>query len=100
MRQVQNRLFGQPMGDLDINLTAVTYYGMYPTLFRRKSRLRKNYGFGPRTDDRMLLQSAILNKSLKKTLTQRTINAIWMLLLLQLASICSDSRPEVRDIHI
>ena len=66
---------------------------MYPTLFRRKEQTWKRLRVGPRTDDdiyqRILSRSAIYHRN---DLNQRTMNASWALLLLRLASICSDSQ--------
>ena len=64
------------MIDLNTSLTIIINYRMYPTLFRRKEQTWKR-------SIRDIIETA---------LTQRKMNALWMLLLLQLASICSDSR--------
>ena len=66
----------------------------YIKLYSDEKADLKKVGVGPRTDDDIPKNASSIRdieQSSKKTLTQRTMNALWMLLLLQLANICSDS---------
>ena len=68
---------------------------MYPTLFRQKSRLRKDCGLVHEWGDD-IPNNASSTRDIEQIIRKILIQKQWMLLLLHTASIYSDSWLEVK----
>ncbi|CAJ0749553.1 9943_t:CDS:2 [Entrophospora sp. SA101] len=102
LKQCINTLgaFGLQMDDLNISLTAITLlWNVSDFIQTKRSEMVKAQGdqhdcfwkIG-NEDIEQIIENAIHGE-----LSNNTMNALWMLLLLQLAKICSDVRFEVRN---
>ncbi|CAG8740188.1 7278_t:CDS:1, partial [Ambispora leptoticha] len=89
--------FGLQMDDLNISLTAVgLLWNVSDFIQTKRAELEKNNSQASKHEDTPNIDEEI-DQMIGSTLTVRTTNALWLLLLLQLSKICSDPRPEVRN---
>ena len=67
------------MIDLNTSLTIIIYYGMYPTLFRRKEQTWKRLRVGLRTDDNIPKNASSIRdveQTIEGDLNPRRMNAL------------------------
>ncbi|CAG8580348.1 13705_t:CDS:2, partial [Acaulospora colombiana] len=102
LKQCINTLgaFGLQMDDLNISLTAIgLLWNVSDFIQIKRAELEKNSGMKYERSE--VVKDVKIEQEIETIvqgeLTPHTMNALWMLLLLQLSKICSDTRPEVRN---
>ncbi|CAG8510749.1 17383_t:CDS:10, partial [Dentiscutata heterogama] len=103
LKQCINTLgaYGLQMDDLNISLSAIGLLWNVSDFIQTKradlEKTQENHG----KDVNAITKNAVIEQEIERIikgdLTSHTMNALWMLLLIQLSRICSDSRPEVRN---
>ncbi|RHZ78300.1 hypothetical protein Glove_166g199 [Diversispora epigaea] len=102
LKQCINTLgaFGLQIDDLNISLTALgLLWNVSDHIQTKRSELEKN--FGTNYEKSEIIKDMIIEQEIERAiqgeLSPQTMNALWMLILLQLSKICSDVRPQVRN---
>ncbi|CAG8443203.1 6201_t:CDS:10 [Funneliformis caledonium] len=101
LKQCINTLgaFGLQMDDLNISLTAIGLLWNVSDFIQ--TELEKNFKTfveeGPENIKEDITVEQEIDQIIQSDLKPQAMNALWMLLLLQLSKICSDTRPEVRN---
>ncbi|CAB4394110.1 unnamed protein product [Rhizophagus irregularis] len=104
LKQCINTLsaFGLQMDDLNISLTAIgLLWNVSDFIQTKRAELEKdakeNVEEEPTETKKDITVEQEIDQLIQGKLKAQTMNALWMLLLLQLSKICSDTRPEVRN---
>ncbi|CAG8503304.1 19215_t:CDS:10 [Racocetra persica] len=106
LKQCINTLgaYGLQMDDLNISLSAIGLLWNVSDFIQTKRADLENASKKHNEDDEdvnAITKNAVIEQEIERIikgdLTSHTMNALWMLLLIQLSRICSDSRPEVRN---
>ncbi|GES88442.1 hypothetical protein RCL_jg5346.t1 [Rhizophagus clarus] len=104
LKQCINTLsaFGLQMDDLNISLTAIgLLWNVSDFIQTKRAELEKdvkeNDEEKPTETKKDITVEQEIDQLIQGELKVQTMNALWMLLLLQLSKICSDTRPEVRN---
>ncbi|CAI2181355.1 20085_t:CDS:10 [Funneliformis geosporum] len=101
LKQCINTLgaFGLQMDDLNISLTAIGLLWNVSDFIQ--TELEKNFKTfvdeRPENIEKDITVEQEIDQIIQSDLKPQAMNALWMLLLLQLSKICSDIRPEVRN---
>lgn len=103
LKQCINTLgaYGLQMDDLNISLSAIgLLWNVSDFIQTKRADLEKTHENHDK-DVIVITKNAVIEQEIERIikgdLTSHTMNALWMLLLIQLSRICSDSRPEVRN---
>ncbi|CAG8467852.1 8909_t:CDS:10 [Cetraspora pellucida] len=103
LKQCINTLgaYGLQMDDLNISLSAIGLLWNVSDFIQTKRADLENSPDKHDEDVKAITKNAVIEQEIERIikgdLTSHTMNALWMLLLIQLSRICSDSRPEVRN---
>ncbi|RIA83990.1 hypothetical protein C1645_880206 [Glomus cerebriforme] len=104
LKQCINTLgaFGLQMDDLNISLTATgLLWNVSDFIQIKRAELEKNVQENVEQEHENTKKDITIEQEIEQfiqgELKPQTMNALWMLLLLQLSKICSDTRPEVRN---
>jgi hypothetical protein len=104
LKQCINTLsaFGLQMDDLNISLTAIgLLWNVSDFIQTKRAELEKDAKESveeePTETKKDITVEQEIDQLIQGELKAQTMSALWMLLLLQLSKICSDTRPEVRN---